>query len=111
MESNNLDRTIGKRPSKDLEGALMFGIKDQDKIEKFEGILTEVFCTSDSISEAVEKMVTAALTVEFGESLLKKDGAKNMVSTISRSIISDSELRKQSLIIMDRFAKPTELNA
>ena len=93
------------------ESAALFGIKDEDKIEKFESLLFEGLKLYDSVSDAVQKMVKAALTVEFGESILLNSKAQNMIRAISQSIVSDNELRRQSLIIMDRFAKADELNA
>ena len=90
---------------------MLFDINDSDKIELFEKCLDGQIEQSDSLNQAVEKIVKAALNVEFGESIMKSKSASNMVATISRGILGDNELRKQILIIMDRFAKPKELNA
>jgi len=45
-----------------------------------------------------------ALAAEFGPSLVASRGARQMVETIARGILNDAELRKQALIIIDRFA-------
>lgn len=111
MENKELRRPSLKKRGMSSESALLFGIKDADKTERFEAALSEVLSTSDNIKEGIEKMVRAALSIEFGEEMLKKKGAQAMVSSISAGIFSDSELRRQSLIIMDMFARSEELNA
>jgi adenosylcobinamide amidohydrolase len=78
--------------------------KEKSKIELFEKGLAGEISRSDTIEQTVEKIVKMALTCEFGASLITKPGAKKMVSTISRGIISDSTLRRSALIIADRFA-------
>jgi len=111
MTNKSLNAVKEKSHSAVPESALLFGIKEEDKIEKFEGLLSEAISTSDSIKEAIAKMVKAALTVEFGEDLLQKKEAEGMVRAISAGIYGDGGLRRQALIIMDRFARPGELNA
>ena len=110
MDDKNMQR-IEQSEISDKREALLFGLKSDDKIEAFENILSEELCLSDNLNEAIEKMVRAALTVEFGRELLAKPLSKNMVKTISSGILSDSELRRQAILIVDRFAKPKELNA
>ena len=56
------------------------------------------------IDQAITKIVRMALAAEFGPSLVKSKGADRMVKTISAGIMSDPDLRKQALFILDRFA-------
>jgi hypothetical protein len=75
-----------------------------DKIEMFEKGLANELAKDDTIEQAVTKIVKMALAAEFGATLVAAQGAKKMVTTISRGILSDPDLRKQALIIIDRFA-------
>ncbi len=90
--------------------AMLFGIRSEEKIERFEKLLSENMHLSDSVSEAAEKIVRSALSVEFGDRISGSTFNK-MARTIAAGILSDSELRKQALLIFDRFAKAEELNA
>jgi adenosylcobinamide amidohydrolase len=78
--------------------------KERSKVELFERGLAGEISTFDTIEKTVEKIVKMALTCEFGAGLVAKSGAKRMISTISRGILSDSSLRRSALIIADRFA-------
>lgn len=78
--------------------------KERSKVELFERGLAGEISTSDTIEKTVEKIVKMALTCEFGAGLVAKSGAKRMISTISKGILSDSSLRRAALIIADRFA-------
>ncbi|MFC1510996.1 hypothetical protein ACFL5U_01225 [Candidatus Margulisiibacteriota bacterium] len=77
---------------------------DLEKIELFEKGLAKELKKEDSIEVAVTKIVKMALAAEFGPSLVAASGARPMIETITRGIMSDAELRKQALIIVDRFA-------
>ncbi len=110
METLNYKSPAEKRQGIGSE-ALLFGLKDEDKIERFEELMAEQLSVYDTINEAIEKMVKVSLLVEFGPGILRKKVAGNMIKTISAGILSDSELRKQSLLIIDRFARLQELNA
>lgn len=99
-----------KRPES-KEPALLFGIKDEEKIESFEKMLSDLIKLSDTIPEAVTKMVKAALACEFGSKILDDKKSAIMVKSISGSIMADSELRRQALLVIDRFAQADELNA
>lgn len=112
MENKALNpQEIYRKSTSIPEEFMLFDVNDSDKIELFEKSLEGQIEQCDSVSQGVEKIVKAALAVEFGESIMKSKSASNMVATISHGILGDSELRKQILIIMDRFAKPKELNA
>ncbi len=78
--------------------------EDLTKVDLFEKGLASQLLSEDTIEQTVVKMVKMALACEFGPSLLTQAGAKPMVDTISRGILSDSGLRKSALIIADRFA-------
>jgi len=102
--------TTSKR-SAGHEPALLFGIKGEEKVEAFEKMLSELLKLSDTIPEAMNKMVKAALACEFGSSILDGKKSSMMVKSISGSIMADGELRRQALLVIDRFAKADELNA
>ena len=82
-------------------------LNDQDieKLDLFEKGLASEIKKDDTIEQAITKIVKMALAAEFGPSLVAAQGARAMVQTISRGIIQDAELRKQALIIVERFAK------
>ncbi|NQT30621.1 MAG: hypothetical protein HQ596_08620 [Candidatus Saganbacteria bacterium] len=87
---------------KEIEGDL--GEKDLEKLDLFEKGLANELKKDDTIDQAITKIVKMAVAAEFGPSLVAAKGAKAMIETISRAITSDSELRKQALVIIDRFA-------
>jgi hypothetical protein len=78
--------------------------KEIEKLELFEKGLANELKKEDTIEQAITKIVKMAVAAEFGPSLVAAKGARAMIETISRSIMSDAELRKQALIIIDRFA-------
>jgi len=88
---------LGKEPGEELTK------KENDKLELFEKGLARELNKKDSIEEAIGKMVKMALAAEFGPSLVKAVGAKRMIETITASIMTDPKLRKQALIIVDKF--------
>jgi len=78
---------------------------EEKKIELFEKGLANELRSSDTIDLAFTKIVKMALAAEFGPSFVKAKGAKGMVDTIVRGIMGDDKLRKQAILIIDRFAK------
>lgn len=111
QEKNFQQVTSTSKRSAGQEPALLFGIKGEEKIEAFEKMLSELLKLSDTIHEAMTKMVKAALACEFGNSILDDKRSEMMVKSIAGSIMSDGELRRQALLVIDRFAKADELNA
>jgi hypothetical protein len=89
---------LGKEIEGDLEE------KDIEKLELFEKGLANELKKEDTIEQAISKIVKMALAAEFGPTLVAAKGARNMIDTITRGIMGDPELRKQALIIVDRFA-------
>ncbi|MFH1347865.1 MAG: hypothetical protein ABIH22_04160 [Candidatus Margulisiibacteriota bacterium] len=89
---------LGKELGEELEE------KEIKKLELFERGLANELKKEDTIEQAVTKIVKMALAAEFGTSLVAAKAAKAMIETITRGIMSDAELRKQALIIVDRFA-------
>jgi hypothetical protein len=87
-----------------LTGSEKLGKNDASKVDLFEKGLQNEIKKSDTIQMAVCKIVRMALACEFGVSLVKSRGAEQMVETITTGIMSDPELRKQVLCIIDRFA-------
>ncbi|MDD4050093.1 MAG: hypothetical protein PHX47_03755 [Candidatus ainarchaeum sp.] len=111
MQEKNFQQEIASRRGVSHEPAVLFGIKDEEKIESFEKMLSELLRFSDTIPEALNKMVKAALACEFGNGILDGKKSDMMVKSISGSILADGELRRQALLVIDRFAKADELNA
>ena len=91
---------LGKELKEDLT------TEEEKKIDLFEHGLANELSTEDTIEAAVQKIVKMALASEFGPSLVKAKGANGMIGTIVRGIMGDSSLRKQALLIADRYAKP-----
>ncbi|MBU0672976.1 MAG: hypothetical protein KJ732_08130 [Candidatus Margulisbacteria bacterium] len=89
---------LGKELGEELEE------KEIAKLELFERGLANELNKNDTIEQAIAKIVKMALAAEFGASLVASRGAKGMIETITRGIMGDSQLRKQALIIVDRFA-------
>jgi hypothetical protein len=90
---------LGKEPA-DFEDK-----KELKKLELFEKGLENELSKDDTIEQAVTKMVKMALAAEFGASLVTARGASRMTQTITRAIMSDPQLRKQALIIIDRLSQ------
>ena len=111
MKENSLNHISHQETTDPGKEYFLFADQDPDKIEAFEQKLGSSILTSDSISEAVEKVVAAALESEFGQAITSGKHFKNMTRTISCGIMADSELRRQALVIIDRFSKSPELNA
>lgn len=80
------------------------GEKEVKKLELFEKGLEKELKKDDTIEQAIIKIVKMALAAEFGATLVASKGAKGMIDTITRGIMGDPQLRKQALIIVDRFA-------
>jgi hypothetical protein len=89
---------LGKEFNAELED------KDVAKLELFEKGLEKEIKKDDTIEQAITKIVKMAIAAEFGASLVAAKGARPMIETITRGIMSDAQLRKQALIILDRFA-------
>jgi hypothetical protein len=87
-----------------LTGKKKLGKKDASKVDLFEKGLQNEIKKSDTLNLAVSKIVRMALACEFGAALVRSRGADHMVETIVTGIMSDPELRKQVLCIIDRFA-------
>lgn len=79
--------------------------EEEGKIDLFEAGLAKELRGADTINEAFTKIVRMALAAEFGPSFVKAKGAKGMIDTIVSGIMGDGELRKQALMIVDRYAK------
>ncbi len=111
MRDKSFQQVSTPKRSENKGTAFLFGIKGEEKIEAFEKMLSELLKLSDTIPEAINKMVKAALACEFGKNILDDKKSAIMVKSISGSIMADSELRRQALLVIDRFAKADELNA
>jgi len=96
--ANFLPLILGQDPAEKVSK------KELKKLELFEKGLAKEIRQDDSLPQAVTKMVRMALAAEFGPSLVAAKGAPRMVETICRAIMSDPQLKKQALIIIDRFA-------
>jgi hypothetical protein len=90
---------------KDLPQQQALEKRELEKLSLFEKRLEKELFTTDSIHQAVTKIVKTALAAEFGPSILASAKSQPMVETIVSGIMGDPVLRKQSLIIIDKFAK------
>lgn len=79
--------------------------QELDKVAFFEKGLESELKKNDTIEQALTKIVKMALAAEFGPSLVAAKGAAPMVTKITGAIMSDPLLRKQALLIVDRFAR------
>ena len=89
---------LGKEVSEELDQ------KELAQLALFEKGLANELNSDDTIEQSITKIVKMALAAEFGPSLVTAKGAQNMVGSITNLIMSDAQLRKQALIIIDRFA-------
>jgi hypothetical protein len=89
---------LGKNIGEELE------TEELARLEVFEKGLALELKKEDTIEQAVTKIVRMALAAEFGATLVTAPSAKRMIGTITRGIMGDAQLRKQALIIVDRFA-------
>lgn len=114
MENLNLQKPEEWTPNSEFL-SVMFGgkekqlteLKDEEKrkLTLFEKQLGKSLATTDTIDAAINKIVRTALAAEFGPSILTIPEAKGMVNTIASGILQDSTLRKQALVIIDKFAR------
>lgn len=79
--------------------------KQKERVALFEKGLAMQLKKTDTIDNALQSMVKVALAAEFGPSFLHQTGSKKMVQTITQGILSDPELRRQAMVIIDRYAK------
>ncbi|MFA5034406.1 MAG: hypothetical protein WC500_01285 [Candidatus Margulisiibacteriota bacterium] len=78
--------------------------KETKKIELFEKGLEQSLSQEDTIESAITKIVKVALAAEYGPSLAAAKSAEPMIRTITQAILNNAQLRKQALMIIDRFA-------
>ncbi|OGC12120.1 hypothetical protein A3K48_06615 [candidate division WOR-1 bacterium RIFOXYA12_FULL_52_29] len=78
--------------------------KETKQIELFEKGLERNLSKDDTIESAVSKIVKVALAAEYGPSLVADRSSEPMVRTIAQAILNNSQLRKQALMLIDRFA-------
>jgi len=95
---NFLPLILGENLEKELNA------EEISKLELFEKGLASELSREDTIEQAITKIVKMALAAEFGPSLVTAKGATSMVASIVNLIKCDAQLRKQALIIVDRFS-------
>ncbi|MBU0630254.1 MAG: hypothetical protein KKC80_04975 [Candidatus Margulisbacteria bacterium] len=78
--------------------------KETRQIDLFEKGLERNLSKEDTIESAVAKIVKVALAAEYGPSLVSDRNADPMIKTIAQAILNNAQLRKQALMIIDRFA-------
>ena len=118
MVNENLEtgKQLGWEPHHEFL-SLMFG-KDEamaeglgameSKLGVFEKALAQELSPNDTIEKAMEKLVKIALASEYGMEIIKSKTFDPMVTTIVSGIMTDHALRKQALVIIDRFTSPEE---
>lgn len=116
MTDNEIRQVPGETPQQDnnwlsllfnQEGVLEKEVseKQKERVALFEKGLGMQLRKTDTIDMALQSMVKVALAAEFGPSFLHQNGAKKMIQTICQGITTDPELRRQALVIIDRYAK------
>lgn len=100
-DSNWLSLLFKQEPSFEKE----VSSKQKEHVALFEKGLSMQIKKTDTIDMALQSMVKVALAAEFGPSFLHQTGSKKMVQTITMGILSDPELRRQAMVIIDRYAK------
>lgn len=88
---------LGKNLEEDLHE------NELSKLELFEKGLANELKKRDTIEQAITKIVKMAIAAEFGASIVAANGARDMINLITRGILDDPDLRKQALLIVDRF--------
>ena len=68
-------------------------------LDIFEEKLGEIIDPSLSAKELAERIVVAALESEYGRSFTLTAGFAKMVNTLADSIVTNPELRRQSLAV------------
>ncbi len=76
-----------------------------EKLALFEKGLSKELRANDSIEKTVGKMVKMALAAEFGASFVKSKESQQMTEKIMQVMVCDTQLRRQALLIIDRFVK------
>ena len=76
-----------------------------EKLALFEKGLAKELRSGDSLDKTMSKMVKMALAAEFGASFVKSKGCEEMAKSIMQVMSADPQLRRQSLLIIDRFVK------
>jgi hypothetical protein len=77
--------------------------KKVEKRELFERMLETSLSPSLSAKELIEKIVRAALEIEFGAAFTLSAGFDKMLTTIAEAVVTNSELRRQALAIASLY--------
>ncbi|MFA4858141.1 MAG: hypothetical protein WC901_00655 [Candidatus Margulisiibacteriota bacterium] len=78
-------------------------VAPQRKNALFESRLEELLHPELSAKELIEKIVRAALEVEFGATFTLSFGFDKMLSTIADAVVTNPELRRQALAIASLY--------
>jgi hypothetical protein len=74
-----------------------------EKIDIFHERMLEHVNPGSSAKDLIERMVKSALEVEYGAQFTMNPGFAKMVSKIADSIVSNPELRRQSLSVASTY--------
>jgi hypothetical protein len=73
--------------------------------ELFEAKLTGNLSAGLSAKEMAERFVVAALEAEFGRNFTTSPGFAKMVNTLAEAIVTNPELRRQTLAMASLYIK------
>lgn len=79
--------------------------EEETRLGRFEETLRSQLHMTDTFGEAVEKVVTTAIVMEFGVSLTREQGFQKMVHSIGQAIMVDNQLRKQAMLLINMYCK------
>ena len=79
-------------------------------LEAFEERVTRVMHPSLSAKEMAEHFVIAALEAEFGRAFTLSPGFAKMVSTLAEMIVTNPDLRRQTLAVASVMIKKNRVN-
>jgi hypothetical protein len=80
-------------------------------LDRFEEKLAGLLDPGLTAKELAARIVTAALESEFGKTFTLTPGFARMVSTLADSIVTNPELRRQTLAIASVFINKQRVNS
>jgi len=79
-------------------------------LEVFEEKITNNLSASLSAKEMAEQIVIAALEAEYGKTFTMSAGFAKMVSALAEIIVTNPDLRRQSLAVASTLIKQNRVN-
>lgn len=79
-------------------------------LESFEEKITNDIQPSLSAKEMAEKLVIAVLEAEYGRAFTTSPGFARMVSTLAEIVVTNPDLRRQTLSVASALIKKKRVN-